>query len=65
MFEKERADAVLVDLIEERFPLAKIGDSYVTYSNELLTSAYITSPKLVEMKKKVSRFAMRRKEGMI
>lgn len=54
LFKKERSDVILIDLIEERFPLAKIDDSYVTYSNELMLSAYIDKPKLIRWHKKAS-----------
>lgn len=54
LFEQSRADALLIDFIEERFPIAKIGDSYVTYSNELMTSGYISEPELIRGCKKTS-----------
>ena len=52
VFEKNRTDVILIDFIDERFPLAKLGHSYVTYSNELMTSGYISNPKLVNMCRK-------------
>ena len=53
LFEMNRSDIVLIDLIEERFPIAEIDDSYVTYSNELMTSGYIDAPKLIRWQKKI------------
>ena len=40
-------EVLLLDLIDERLPLAKIGDSVVTYSNELAVSGYLEQPLLL------------------
>ena len=53
LFEKDKSDIIMIDFIEERFPLVKIGNSYVTYSNELMTSGYMDEPKLIRWHKKV------------
>lgn len=51
LFEKKCSDIILIDFIDERFPLARIGHSVVTWSNELMSSGYISKPKLVKMRK--------------
>jgi len=48
VFRKNNSDYILIDFIDERFPLVKIGHSYVTGSNELLTSCYINVPEIVK-----------------
>lgn len=59
IFTTKQSDYLLIDFIDERFPLAKVGHSYVTYSNELMVSGYLGVPKLIEWHKAV-RFASRR-----
>lgn len=54
LFRSNQSDFILVDFIDERFPLVKLGHSYVTYSNELMVSRYIKKPKLVELRKSIS-----------
>ena len=44
-------EVLLLDLIDERYPLAKIGDSVVTYSNELAVSGYLKQPLLLDKRK--------------
>lgn len=51
---RNSGDYLLIDLIDERFPLVKIDDSFVTYSNELACSNYLDNPILVNKTKKIS-----------
>ncbi len=47
----DNSDYLIIDLIDERFKLAKHKNSIVTYSNELITSGYIQSPKFINDEK--------------
>lgn len=48
---ENKGDYLMIDLIDERFPLVCIDNSYVTFSNELSLSGYIKSPKIMRCKK--------------
>ena len=53
LFEKDKSKFLLIDLIDERFKLAKVnnGESLVTYSSELIESGYLENPILIDKKK--------------
>ncbi|MCI9315543.1 MAG: hypothetical protein HFI57_11275 [Lachnospiraceae bacterium] len=63
LFRQKRSEILLIDFIEERFPLVKTGNSYVTYSNELMTSGYISKPELIRCCKKTPPFCRFRRSG--
>ena len=49
---ENKGDYLMIDLIDERFPLACIDNSYVTYSNELSLSGYIQTPHIISCTRK-------------
>ena len=49
---ENKGDYLMIDLIDERFPLACIDNSYVTYSNELSLSGYIQTPHIIRCTRK-------------
>ncbi|MFS0674937.1 DUF6270 domain-containing protein [Ornithinibacillus sp. 179-J 7C1 HS] len=46
--EERESDYIIIDLIDERFNLLKINDSYITKSNELISSNFIESIEVQE-----------------
>ncbi len=51
LFANDKSEALIIDLIDERFKLVKYKDSIVTYSSELMVSNSINKPKFINENK--------------
>lgn len=49
---EDKSDYLIVDFIDERFAIGKIGESYFTLSNEMVQSGYMKDYEIIEREKK-------------